>query len=246
MNIEKLTKEIGSMDSEFIDEALEYSAERQRGGITMSKKKIAVLVAIIAAIMCMVIPLSAESIIRFAWSGKQEDPIIEEGVYYDSFWEHEHYFGSVKDGTSIPVPEDAVKITAVNVDENTVKFVLDIDTSVAPFDVYSQVVIAGGEVHIENSADSRTAGSIGGYWNPMATNLLRDSEGPGYLFDVNKDKLSNKDYQIDGEKTAYSDEMCPPKTYWAYFYILGAYDEEGNGVEIRQEGNLPWVVEFTL
>lgn len=118
MNIEKLTKEIGRMDSAFIDEALEYSAERQQGGITMSKKKIAVLVAVIAAII-LTFPAA---------------------VAVSNYW-NPSYFGSLEDGTAISAPKGSVKLKSVTVSDSEVAFVLNVDDSVYPFNEYTEVLI---------------------------------------------------------------------------------------------------------
>lgn len=65
MNIEKLTKEIGRMDSAFIDEALDYGAEKTKRGITMSKKKL-ISTAIAAALVVALATMSVSAAVSIA------------------------------------------------------------------------------------------------------------------------------------------------------------------------------------
>ena len=66
MNIEKLTKEIGRMDSAFIDEALDYKRKRS---IIMSKKK---LVAVIAAAVMIILTVTVSATAFTGLIGKEK------------------------------------------------------------------------------------------------------------------------------------------------------------------------------
>lgn len=136
MNSKKIAEAFGGINDRYLNEALEYKRGSQRGGITMSKKKIAVLAAVIAAI---ILTFPAAAVIKNYWK-----PV---------------YYGSLEDGTAITAPNGSVELTAVTVSDSEVAFVLNVDNSVYPFNEYTEVLITsamlweGDEPIVGQSAD---------------------------------------------------------------------------------------------
>lgn len=218
MNIEKLTKEIGSMDSEFIDEALDYAAERQRGGIIMRKRKTGVLVAAVLLMLAVSACAVAKEMINLSLD----------------------YFASLEDGTAVVAPSDSVKVSVETIDGISVKFVIDEDESVYPFNEYTELMICGYSIYngisqycsFSSMHDPRhddNFGEISGSFGSSVAGAF------SFRYDVNGREMYFIKEQSDGE-------YAKVRKYTLVIDVIYGRNADGELMEIRGD----WKVNFKL
>ena len=112
----RLSEELGNIDEMFLEEVYEYKKEKR---ITMTKRKLAI---IIAAVIVLVLSLPAYATVKY-WR-----PIIG-------------HYASLEDGTAVVATPGSIKVSAKKISDDVVKFVIDADKSVYPFNEYGDLTI---------------------------------------------------------------------------------------------------------
>lgn len=212
MNEKKFAEEFGKINSSFIDEALDYKPENKRGGIYMSKKKILIIAAVIAAI-----------VVTFTAAGIGSRYLLHD------------YFGSIKDGTAVDGSKGA-KIIAVPVNDNSIKFVIEANTKVAPYDEYTELMITSfnfwdGDTPLGGSSANMIDSSP--EWFDIYSGDFSLTH-PDVSFSC---KTVNRDCYV-----TYVNKSSKKHTYTFVVYALTGRNADGELIEIQGE----WTVDFKI
>lgn len=219
-----VTEAIGGIEDRFIAEAMDYKCERR---ITMSKKKIAVIVAAAILLVALAIPTTATV-----------------GRYLNQLG----YFGSLDDGTAVTADKESVKITAVPLGDDEFKFVVDADTSKAPFNEYSEIMITN--YSLWNSDDPENE-------YPMLGSAAFGKDGSTEWFDGASNVTSGGEFGVGSETVLritekmidkelhFKFEVYSAEEHHNYTLVVHAFtgrNADGELIEIQGE----WTVKFAV